>query len=243
MEPRAVTASPVVTESRVIPVRRYPVKAMGGESLQHVEVDARGLVGDRWFAVTDADGKIATGKNSRRFRRHDEVFSYAARTDAEGVRVRGPGGEWSVGEAALDAALTADLGTPVRVLPEGAVRHQDGGQVSLVGTASLAWCAERWGLDADPRRLRVNLLVETDEPFVEETWVGATLAIGSARFEVSERVVRCRMVDVPQDGAAAERGLLKPLGEERDTSLAVYLSVIVPGEVAVGGPVVVSRAS
>lgn len=228
-------------EPVVAMVRRYPVKAMGGEALDHVEVDARGLVGDRWFAVTDADGKLATGKNSRRFRRHDEVFGYAARTDAGGVRVRGGLGDWAVGEAALDAALTADLGTPVRVLPERVVAHQDGGQVSLVGTASLAWCAERWGLDADPRRLRVNLLVETDEPFVEETWVGATVAIGSARFEVSERVVRCRMVDVPQDGAAAERGLLKPLGEERDTSLAVYLSVLGPGVVAVGDRVVVSR--
>lgn len=28
-------------------LRRYPVKSMGGESLEEVEVDVRGLAGDR----------------------------------------------------------------------------------------------------------------------------------------------------------------------------------------------------
>ena len=56
---------------QVVALRRYPVKAMGGESLGLAQVDERGLVGDRWFAVVDADGRFATGKSSRRFRRHD----------------------------------------------------------------------------------------------------------------------------------------------------------------------------
>ena len=77
-------------------IRRYPVKAMGGESLPWAVVEARGLVGDRAYAVVDADGKLATGKHSRRFRRRDEVFEFASRTTPEGVRVSGRGGECSL---------------------------------------------------------------------------------------------------------------------------------------------------
>jgi uncharacterized protein YcbX len=50
-------------------IRRYPVKAMGGESLDSVQVEARGVLGDRRYAVVDGDGKLASGKHSRRFRR------------------------------------------------------------------------------------------------------------------------------------------------------------------------------
>ena len=64
------------------------------------------------------------------------------------------------------------MGDPVRVLAEGATPHQDDGQVSLVGTASLDWCREHLGVDADRRRIRPNLVVDTSEPFVEETWTG-----------------------------------------------------------------------
>ena len=71
---------PVVTA-----LRRYPVKAMGGESLPRATLDARGLTGDRWYAVVDGDGRFATAKDSRRFRRRDEVFAYAATTGADGT--------------------------------------------------------------------------------------------------------------------------------------------------------------
>ena len=35
-------------------LRRYPVKSMGGEALTSIELTARGLVGDRHYAVRDA---------------------------------------------------------------------------------------------------------------------------------------------------------------------------------------------
>jgi len=75
---------------KIVEIRRYPVKAMGGESLNSVEVDPRGLVGDRWFSVVDVEGKLATGKNSRRFRRFDEIFDYRATRLRE--LLRGPSG-------------------------------------------------------------------------------------------------------------------------------------------------------
>jgi uncharacterized protein YcbX len=224
----SLTGVPVVRE-----IRRYPVKSMAGESLESVEIDARGLVGDRWYAVVDDDGKLASGKHSTRFRRRDAVFDYASRTTGEGVRVTGAGGEWLVGDPALDRALAGAMGDPVRILPEAGTPHQDAGAVSLVGTASLQWCRDHLGVDADRRRIRPNLLIETDEPFIEETWTGA-LTIGGVRLEVVERIERCRMVDIAQEDLPPLGGWLKALGETRETCLGLYLDVARPGTISVG---------
>lgn len=220
--------------SSLLSIRRYPVKAMGGESLATVRIDSRGLVGDRWFAVEDAEGHFASGKRTRRFRRHDEVFDYSARTVDSAVIVSGPEGEWRVGDAALDSLLSARMGEPMRVLPETAERHQDGGQVSLIGSATLAWCEQRWDINADPRRLRVNLVIETHEPFVEEGWVGTEISIGDVRLRIAERVERCRTIDLDQDGVDARGRWLKPLAGEREMCAAVYADVVATGQLAVG---------
>lgn len=223
----------------VVEIRRYPVKAMGGESLTSCDLDLRGLDGDRWFAVVDADGRFAAGKDSRRFRRRDAVFSYAAARDGERVVVRRGASVWDAPSEDLDAELTEAMQAPVRVLPEGDVPHFDAAGVSLVGTATLAWCADAWGVDTDRRRLRPNLVVETDEPFVEETWAGVSVSVGTARLRWSERTERCRTVDLDQDGVGATTHLLKATAA-RDLCLGVYLEVDTPGRIAVGDAVTVS---
>lgn len=224
----------------VAALRRYPVKSMGGESLDSVVLDRRGLAGDRWYAVVDDDGRLASGKDTTRFRRRDAVFDHAATTtDAGEVVVSGSAGSWGVGDAELDEVLTGEMGTRVRVRAEADVQHHDAGAVSLVGTATLDRCAEAYGIDADPRRLRVNVLVATDEAFVEETWVGRTIVVGGAELVVTRRVTRCRTIDLAQDGVRAAGPWLRPLGWERDTCMAVYADVVAPGRVAVGDEVVV----
>lgn len=227
----------------VVSLRRYPVKSMGGEALDEVELDPRGLVGDRSYAVVDDAGLLASGKDNERFRRRDAVFDFAAATTAYDVHVSGPAGRWRIGDPELDAELSRVMDAEVRVEREGAVPHQDAGSVSLVGTASLDWCAERWGVTPDPRRLRVNIVVATDEPFVEEGWQGREIAIGGAgngvALGVDRRISRCRMVDLDQDGAVVEGRLLKRLGQERDTCLAVYADVVAAGTVSVGDTVTV----
>jgi MOSC domain-containing protein len=208
---------------------------MGGESPPVVVVDERGMQGDRWYAVTDREGRLACGKNSRRFRRRDAVFDWAARTVDDGVVVRGPAGEWPVGDPALDLALSEAMGEEVRVQAEAdaAFGHQDGGQVSLVGTASLAWCRDVLRVDADPRRLRVNVVVETDEPFEEESWIGSALLIGAVVLRPVEQVERCRTIDLAQDGVTSTTPWLNALGGSRDVCLGVYADVVTPGRIQV----------
>ncbi len=223
-------------------LRRYPVKSMGGEALTSVTLDHRGIVGDRWYAVSDEDGRLASGKSTSRFRRRDAVFEYAARTDRGRVIVTGPRESWRVGDADLDRELSAAMDATVRVSAEGEAPHQDAGQVSLVGTASLEWCRHHLEVDVDPRRLRPNVVVATSVPFIEETWVDMTLAVGTAELHVVERIERCRMTDLAQDGLSATTPLLAALATERDLRLGVYCSVEKPGRIAVGDRTTVRRS-
>lgn len=225
----------------VVQLRRYPVKSMGGEPLDRVALNERGVVGDRWFAVEDTDGRFASGKNTRRFRRRDAVFGYSAASSATGdVTVTGASGAWKVGDPALEDDLSQAMGVSVRVTPEAEVPHQDMGAVSIIGTATLDWCAERWGIDPDPRRLRVNVVFTSTSPFIEEEWAGRTLSVGTAALRLVERAPRCRTIDIPQDGTLAAGQWLKPLAAERDMFLAMYANVASTGVMAVGDTLVVS---
>ncbi len=222
-------------QNEVVSLRRYPVKSMGGEDLALVDLDTRGLIGDRWYAVEDDDGHFASGKTTRRFRRRDAVFAFTAHTDPDGrVIVSGPAGRWPVGDPELDQRLSQEMRTAVRITPEADVPHQDMGSVSIVSTATLRWCADRWGGSADPRRLRVNIVIEADEPFIEERWIQHDLSFGSTRLRVVGRAPRCRMIDIRQDGAQPGERWLKSLAQERDMFLAVYADVIRPGRLRVG---------
>jgi len=137
-----------------------------------------------------------------------------------------------VGDPLLDRRLSEDMGASVRVTPEADLPHQDMGAVSVVSTASLQWCADRWGGSPDPRRLRVNIVLESDEPFVEDRWTD--IELGTARLRVVERIPRCRMIDIVQDGANPGASWLRPLGRERDLCLGVYADVVRPGHVRLG---------
>ncbi|MFC8428277.1 MOSC N-terminal beta barrel domain-containing protein [Streptomyces sp. NPDC057253] len=75
---------------------RYPIKSTGGELLDRAEVEFRGLVGDRLFAVRDAQGKFGSGKNTRRFRRMPGLLQLRSRyVDQVGARNSSePGASW-----------------------------------------------------------------------------------------------------------------------------------------------------
>jgi uncharacterized protein YcbX len=231
-----VTAG-VVSLGRLVEVWRFPVKSMAGERLGSADVDARGLVGDREWAVYDAEGRLASGKRTNRFRRMDQVFELSARTTGDRVEVTLPGGRQVVaGEGAADLALSDHFGEEVELAPEADIAHQDAGQVSLVGTATLRELGALCGLaePVDVRHLRANLLVETAEPFVEESWIGRELRVGGVRLRPVERIERCRMVDLEQADVAGIDGLLRVIGAERGLCAGVYADVVQPGVFAEG---------
>lgn len=147
---------------QVAGIWRYPVKSMRGEHVTAAAVDDRGLVGDRLFAVRDAEGKFGSGKNTRRFRRMDGLLDFQARY----IREPGPqflaeltcpdGSRYQVGGPEADHAVRAHLGrADVALLPEQSVSHFDDGPIHLLSTASVGWLAKAVpDVAVDERRLR-----------------------------------------------------------------------------------------
>jgi uncharacterized protein len=101
---------------------RYPVKSMAGEGLDASEVTARGLLGDRAYALIDSvDGKVASAKNPRKW---PQLFEFGAaycdnpRSGAAlpAVRITLPDGTAVSSEQPdIDAVLSRALGRPVRI--------------------------------------------------------------------------------------------------------------------------------
>jgi uncharacterized protein YcbX len=239
----------------VVALHRFPVKSMGGESLETTEVGPAGIVGDREWAVYGADGKLASAKHTRRFRRMDPVFELVARRPCDGsndlVVMFPDGQELALGltgceldnhaEGDPGGLLSEHFGEAVSVRRESTVPHQDAAPVSIVGTATLRELGrhEGDGRPIDPRHLRVNVVVETDTPFVEETWVGRHVRLGTVVMAVTEPIQRCRMVGVTQVGLAGRPGLLRAISDHHDLCAGVYGSVVTSGVATVGDHVLV----
>lgn len=220
----------------VVRLTRFPVKSMLGEVLDEVAVNERGVAGDRLWAVTYEDGKLGSGKSSDRFRRTDGLLHYTATAGEDGGRpqVTLPDG----GALRDDAHLAELLGAPVRLARETDADHFDDGPVSIATTASLRAFGELLGdaMPVDVRRFRKNIVLDTQEPWVEEEWVGKVLAIGEhLRLRVLQPIPRCVMTTMSQGGGVpADNRVLKTVTSERDQCFGVLADVLAPGTIRLG---------
>ncbi len=238
-------------------VWRFPVKSLGGQRVQAALADSRGLRGDRLWAVRDADGKLGSGKPTRRFRRMEGLLGVSARYlaepgsgDIEPPVVIGPDDHvYPVRSGSADEFLRALTGLPeVEVRREQGISHFDEVPLSAIGTATVDWMrAELPEVGIDPRRFRVNLVITTSEPFVEESWLGRVVRIGSGKDAVEtvfDRVLqRCVMVGMRQPGLSESGAVLKRIAEREANPLCLALGGLVarPGRVMVGDPVQVGE--
>ncbi|KAA2266040.1 MOSC domain-containing protein [Solihabitans fulvus] len=217
---------------------RYPVKSLLGEEVDRVEVDQRGVVADRWWALRTPEGRFGSGKSTRRFVRLPKLLEMSSRLSNGGAVLRLPDGrEFDVADPELSPPLSEVVGQPVAVARESDVWHMDGGAVHLVTTASLRWWSEVVGEPVSWRRCRPNFVVDLPgEDRLEDRWVGRMLAVGDAVLEVDETTERCVMIGHGQGALPAVPGLLKSLAGMALT-FGVYARVLRPGLVSVGDQV------
>jgi uncharacterized protein len=224
--------------ARVASLHRYPVKSLHGEPMTALELDRRGCVGDRLWSVRTSSGKIGSGKNTRRFAAIDGLLQLRAEHRDGRVLVTFPDGTscFTDADAAVDQ-LSGHFGQPLRFELEQADSHFDDGPVSLVGLASVAAVSSARGDAVDPRRFRPNIVLETARAFVEDSWVGRQLEVGTALLEVTLQSARCVMVDMQTADLPAQPGNLKTTGRLNSACLGVIAQVVSPGRVEVGDAV------
>jgi uncharacterized protein YcbX len=228
---------------------RYPVKSMLGEQLDHAEVQPRGIVADRQWAVYTADGRIGSGKSSQRFRRVDGLLGYratlAAPDSAAGdvPLIESPTGQrWRADDPQAAEQLSAHLGKPLRLGREAAVKHHDISALHLVTTASLRALGQLLGEPVDVARFRPNLLLDVPGTgFVEDGWADRELRLGSdVVVRLGPGMQRCVMVDMAHGSLGPDGRILKMLASERELLLGVRVEVVRPGIVRLGDPAVLA---
>lgn len=125
-EPKQVvkedTAMSNVTEgiASVVALWRYPVKSMMGEELNAAEVTERGVLGDRPYALVDAEtGKVVSAKEPRKWAKLFEFRASFVEPPLSGerlphVRITFPDGRsMTTAERGLDQALSNVIGRRV----------------------------------------------------------------------------------------------------------------------------------
>jgi uncharacterized protein len=126
-------------------------------------------------------------------------------------------------ESRLGAAFFIERGLPSAV-PEGS--FFDLFPLSVLTTSSLEQLGEFEPQSRfDACRFRMNVIVDTTEPgFVENEWVGRTLAIGDeVRIGVAMPDPRCVMPSLAQGDLPRDTGILKALGHNRiDVAGSLY---------------------
>jgi uncharacterized protein len=186
---------------------RYPVKSMAGESLEAAEIGWHGLEGDRSLA----------------FRRLED---------------RG-GFPW------LTASKLPDL---LRFTPQrqgGAnlpthIRTPEGQAMPVFSQELAAEISRLAGLNPDVRRFRPNIVARLLRPipFQEDEWLGGVLSFGEGNdapaIIVTQRDVRCAMVNLDPDTATPAPEVLKAVVRANQNHAGIYATVTRTGRVAVG---------
>jgi len=239
-----------------------PVKGMRLCCVPELELDGRGVVGDRTFLVVDAEHKLLTTS------RNPKLMPVRPEWDGETLRLRFPDG--AVAEeapepgakavtqlydgrelpgrlvnGALAEALSDYLGRSVALLQRDADQFAtDDFPVSLMSEASLRALAPAIGDDVpDGRRFRMNVRIDGVEAWEEHGWTGRSITVGEAVLRVDDPVPRCVITTRDPDSGRRDAPVLKALAQLRgkdDVTFGVWCEVARPGRIRRGDPISVA---
>ncbi|HEX4076036.1 MAG TPA: MOSC domain-containing protein, partial [Candidatus Acidoferrales bacterium] len=89
----------------------------------------------------------------------------------------------------------------------------------------------------EPRRFRPNLIIDTggQEGFVENDWIGKTIAIGpEVKIQVTGPCPRCVMTTLGQADLPKDPQVLKTAAQHNEAHVGAYASVVQPGMIRIG---------
>ncbi|MBF6560568.1 MAG: MOSC domain-containing protein [Candidatus Binataceae bacterium] len=245
---------------------------MMGEELNGTQVTARGIAGDRAYALIDrATGKVASAKNPQRW---PGLFRFRAAyaqplgnaSPAAPVWITLPDGATvASGQEGVDQILSGALGRAVVLqsqVPDNPsleeywpaveqLARQDQVTDEAMPPATFFDCATVHLLTTgtldrlrglypagrfEPRRFRPNIVIAAAaEGFVENSWVGRTVAIGpEVRLLVTGATGRCVMTTLAQGDLPRDLGILRTAAQHNQAHVGIYASVVRGGAIRSG---------
>ena len=220
---------------------RYPVKSLIGEALDTLEVDARGVVGDRLYGISTRDGKLGSGKDTGRFRRIDGLFSLSAARNEAGVSISfSDGTTLTDKDATINDKLSEVLGHEVKLTLESEIPHFDNAPVHILTSHCLSTLhKELPGNKLDECRFRPNIVLNTS--LTDDELIGNLIEVGDVILHLTKPTKRCRMITLAQPGLDLRPDLLNVISQKFGLHFGVYASVVSPGTLSIGDKVEVSR--
>jgi uncharacterized protein YcbX len=123
--------------------------------------------------------------------------------------------------------------------PEGT--FFDGAMVHLITTSTLECLTSRYPASQfSPHRFRANFLIETNpvgSGFVENSWIGRSIMLGSTRLQIERPCPRCVMTTLAQSDLPKDPAILKAAVRENAGNVGVYAKVESGGRVKQGDEV------
>jgi len=212
---------------------RYPVKSLKGEALGCVDIDSRGVLGDRLYAISNVECKLGSGKDTRRFKRIDGLFAISAETKADGLFITLPNGSVLLGnDPSINSMLSKTLGQSVTLTKESRVSHFDEGAIHILTTASLSLLQTKLpDSGIVPERFRPNIVIASQ--LYDQDLLGKVIRVGEVSLEVTHKTERCRMVTMSQGQLESRPDILKKVSQDFDSNFGVYAKVLSTGSISV----------
>ena len=236
-------------QGRITELHRWPVKSMGGEPVEGLEIDGRGAAGDRAHALFD---EFKDAPRRLTVRQVPRLLLWQASYGDAAVPLDDPpapalispdGTSYRWGDPQLPGALADDLGRPVTLRRDPANMQDLPDSLLVTFGASHRAVEEALG-PLDPLRWRTNIHVEADAPaFAEEGWEGAELRVGGERLALLHPCVRCVIPTRDPQTAAKKPELLRWLHAERGELFGINARPLAHGRIAVGDEVELVQAT
>jgi len=232
---------------------RYPVKSMGGEGLEVARLGWHGIDGDRRLAFRRIDDR--GGFPWLTASKLPDLLLFAPHRRQDGAQgdlpthVRTPdGAEMPVFGEDLAREVGRRYGAPVQMMQ---LNHGifDEASISVIASDTVREIGRLVGRSDDVRRFRPNVVVRLLQPvpFQEDEWLGGVLSFGKGddapAIAVTERDVRCSMVNLDPDSAGSAPEVLKAIVRANQNTAGIYGAVTRIGRLAVGQTVVLHAAA
>jgi len=118
----------------------------------------------------------------------------------------------------------------------------DGAVIHVLTTATIDRMRELYPQGRfEVRRFRPNIVVESsrdEKGFIENDWIGHTLAIGAGvQLNILRACPRCVMTTLPQADLPKDPGILRTAAQYNQGNVGVYAAVLRGGTIHQGDPV------
>ncbi len=201
---------------KLLRIMRYPIKGFRGEEIVQTSLNKHhGIPHDRRWAIRN--GSIPQDlahdwqpcKAFVRMTQHEDLPLYNVEYCEKSLYLTHPNGESvSINKQVNHKDKLSewfshnDAGLSKSNNNTAYWDHNDA-HISIINISTVNAMAKTAGIDLDPRRFRGNLLIETENPWIEFSLIGQRICIGSVELEILRPIDRCKATSVnPSTGVS-----------------------------------------